>query len=249
MPNAFAELTIGNYSLQSKERVNRTDYAYTYKADITNTGDAVINASATVNSLSDKTKVTVDSLSFGSVGAKETVTSNDTFILTQDRRAAFNPDDLVWEITADPAVISDLPPDPGEAGKATLEGIDSDNDGVRDDIQRYIALTYPESEKVRVGSLQLAKAMQIAILGSSTKQKSISSSFYVNKSIECLSYLSKYGIDGSEVIANLIGKLVNTVDRYSAYSRYNQNLSGNSFRIPQYDRKSSCDFDPEKLLK
>jgi len=34
-----------------------------------------------------------------------------------------------------------LPPNPGEAGKATLQGIDSDNDGVRDDIQRYIALT------------------------------------------------------------------------------------------------------------
>jgi hypothetical protein len=42
-----------------------------------------------------------------------------------------------------------LPPDPGEAGKATIEGIDSDQDGLRDDIQRYIALTYPDSEKTR----------------------------------------------------------------------------------------------------
>ena len=42
-----------------------------------------------------------------------------------------------------------LPPDPGEAGKATLEGIDSDQDGIRDDIQRYIALTYPDSQKTR----------------------------------------------------------------------------------------------------
>jgi len=31
-----------------------------------------------------------------------------------------------------------LPPDPGEAGKATLTGIDVDRDGVRDDLQRYI---------------------------------------------------------------------------------------------------------------
>ena len=28
-------------------------------------------------------------------------------------------------------VVKGLPPDPGEAGKATLAGIDSDNDGVR----------------------------------------------------------------------------------------------------------------------
>jgi hypothetical protein len=35
-----------------------------------------------------------------------------------------------------------VPPDPGEAGKQTLEGIDSDNDGVHDDVQRWIVLTY-----------------------------------------------------------------------------------------------------------
>ena len=29
-----------------------------------------------------------------------------------------------------------LPPDPGEAGKLTLAGIDSNNDGVRDDLER-----------------------------------------------------------------------------------------------------------------
>ncbi|MCF6156788.1 MAG: hypothetical protein E3K36_16465 [Candidatus Brocadia sp.] len=31
-----------------------------------------------------------------------------------------------------------LPPDPGKAGKETLLGIDTDGDGVRDDIQRRI---------------------------------------------------------------------------------------------------------------
>ncbi len=28
-----------------------------------------------------------------------------------------------------------LPPDPGEVGKLTLQGVDSDEDGVRDDVQ------------------------------------------------------------------------------------------------------------------
>jgi len=52
-----------------------------------------------------------------------------------------------------------LPPDPGEAGKVTLEGIDSDGDGVRDDVQRYIALTYPDSEKTRLALTQHAKVV------------------------------------------------------------------------------------------
>lgn len=42
-----------------------------------------------------------------------------------------------------------LPPDPGEAGKATLAGIDSDNDGVRDDLQREIVFMYPGNDEVR----------------------------------------------------------------------------------------------------
>jgi hypothetical protein len=36
---------------------------------------------------------------------------------------------------------SSLPPDPGEAGLAILAGIDSDEDGVRDDVQRLLAVS------------------------------------------------------------------------------------------------------------
>ena len=42
-----------------------------------------------------------------------------------------------------------LPPDPGEAGKITLAGIDSNNDGVRDDLEREIVYMYPQNEEVR----------------------------------------------------------------------------------------------------
>ena len=42
-----------------------------------------------------------------------------------------------------------LPPDPGKAGKQTLMGVDSDGDGLRDDIQRYIYLTYPGKTNVQ----------------------------------------------------------------------------------------------------
>ena len=42
-----------------------------------------------------------------------------------------------------------LPLDPGEAGKQTLAGIDSNNDGVRDDLEREIVYMYPENEEVR----------------------------------------------------------------------------------------------------
>lgn len=53
-----------------------------------------------------------------------------------------------------------LPPDPGKAGKKTLMGIDSDSDGLRDDIQRYIYLTYPDQPNVQGALRQLALSLQ-----------------------------------------------------------------------------------------
>ena len=68
---------------------------------------------------------------------------------------------------------NELPPDPGEAGKTTLEGIDSDGDGLRDDIQRYIALTYPDSQKTRAALRQAAIALQKIILESPDEESAL----------------------------------------------------------------------------
>ena len=51
---------------------------------------------------------------------------------------------------------SGFPPDPGEAGKKSLEGIDSDHDGLRDDIQRWIYARFPNEPKKRATLKQLA---------------------------------------------------------------------------------------------
>ena len=47
-------------------------------------------------------------------------------------------------VLSDTPADDDLPPDPGEAGKKTIAGIDSDNDGVRDDVQRWIHFNFPK---------------------------------------------------------------------------------------------------------
>ncbi|MCJ2544664.1 hypothetical protein [Thermostichus vulcanus] len=57
-------------------------------------------------------------------------------------------------------LFPNLPPDPGEEGKRTLEGIDADGDGVRDDVQRAIYRLEPRDERKRRAMLQYAKALQ-----------------------------------------------------------------------------------------
>ena len=41
-----------------------------------------------------------------------------------------------------PEILKDLPPPEGEEGLKTLEGIDSNHDGVRDNVERYIKITF-----------------------------------------------------------------------------------------------------------
>ncbi|MGY4613324.1 hypothetical protein ACVWWY_001414 [Thermostichus sp. OS-CIW-38] len=61
-------------------------------------------------------------------------------------------------------LFPNLPPDPGEEGKQTLEGIDADGDGVRDDVQRWIYRRYPNDELKRKAMLRYAKALQASIV-------------------------------------------------------------------------------------
>jgi hypothetical protein len=109
------ELTIGNYSLVSKERVGRTEFNYIYHADVTNNGPDVRNVTATVTSASEHTTVIDGTLTFGEVSAQNTVTSSDrkpkasvseanTFTIRQGRRFPFDPEVLVWKVEAEPVL-------------------------------------------------------------------------------------------------------------------------------------------------
>jgi len=103
------DLTIGNHTLISKQRVGRTYYNYTYKADVTNSGSDVQNVTANLTSNSFHTTVVDRDLSFGDVGSGCTVTSSDTFIIQQDRRYPLDWADLVWNMQ-----FSAIPTEPVE---------------------------------------------------------------------------------------------------------------------------------------
>ncbi|MEQ1500431.1 MAG: hypothetical protein ABL917_03625 [Parcubacteria group bacterium] len=79
-------------------------------------------------------------------------------------------------ITAEQERLLGLPPDPGEAGKQTLVGIDSDKDGVRDDVQRWIGVEYSNSAESRAALLQHARAHQAfiaSVAASTTSSKEV----------------------------------------------------------------------------
>jgi hypothetical protein len=114
----------------------------------------------------------------------------------------------VINVTVDPFK---LPPDPGEAGNQTLEGIDSDGDGVRDDVQRYIAWTYPNIEQENALS-QYARALQKGI-GTSPSDDSPNQK---DTAIRCLIHV--FGPSEAErQSALLLSKTANTIERLRAW--------------------------------
>ena len=66
------------------------------------------------------------------------------------------------KLTMDDVMGTHLPPEPDSAlNNSTLEGIDVNRNGIRDDVELAIFKLYPDSAKIRSGALQYAKAMQM----------------------------------------------------------------------------------------
>jgi len=59
---------------------------------------------------------------------------------------------------------TNLPPIPDQAeNDATVEGIDKNNNGIRDDVELAIFKKYPNSAKIRAAALQYASALQMEL--------------------------------------------------------------------------------------
>lgn len=141
-----------------------------------------------------------------------------------------------------------LPPDPGEAGKTTLEGIDSDGDGVRDDIQRYIALTYPSSEKLRVALAQAAKAMQASLQYAENKERSITNTIEVFHGSDCLRFVLGGVSAEIDVSSRLRSVVLNTLARSKAWIKADSQFSGQTYQLtPVGQRRAMCAFDPDSM--
>ncbi|MDX1776330.1 MAG: hypothetical protein R3297_07085, partial [Desulfobulbales bacterium] len=139
-----------------------------------------------------------------------------------------------------------LPPDPGEAGKATLAGIDSDGDGIRDDIQRYIALNYPDSAKTRAALQQYTLALDKALMHSPDETSALNNTEIMHRASECLWYI--HSVQAIKMSDLLIAEYLNTVDRSRAYLDYNDKLGGHVFGSKDFaEYRSSCTFDPDLM--
>jgi hypothetical protein len=148
-----------------------------------------------------------------------------------------------------------LPPDPGNLGKVTLAGVDSNGNGVRDDVERYIAFTYPQSARQRASLTQFTIALQEEILGTGNDTLSRSNSEQVSNAVDCLNFTimsSDADVVGVRtayyIYLSLRATILNTPDRAKAYFQANSQL-GAMFRssVTFSEKAQRCMVNPSTL--
>lgn len=133
-----------------------------------------------------------------------------------------------------------FPKDPGSAGDKTLEGIDSDKDGVRDDLQRWIFARYPDDLKKRKALTQFAKDFQKEC-SETVQEKEINirsdESF---KAMACAEFV--FGIDQAYLEMDLVtAKTINTNERTKKYFQNDLVFSGHNFGSNFESDGSTCE--------
>jgi len=65
------------------------------------------------------------------------------------------------KLTMDDVMGKHLPPNPGALADQTVQGVDANNNGIRDDVELAVFDAYPKSAKTRAVLLQYALALQM----------------------------------------------------------------------------------------
>jgi len=160
--------------------------------------------------------------------------------------------DTETNTTQAPLVIDGytLPPMPDKAlNDSTLLGIDSNDNGVRDDVEIWIYTTY-EKPIERAVFMQSAKAYQIVI---EEPEEALGNLHYIHDAVDCISYYKRWAdLFGEELLIEKYRNIeeeispiqFNTKERFLSYQKYNHTLSGGVYSSAKpEDKKSKCDFN------
>ena len=166
---------------------------------------------------------------------------------------------IYWEVDG-----HRLPPEPDpKVNNATLLGIDSNHNGVRDDVERWIYDRYKNSHPVMIPlRMQAARAYQKIIVDPS---KAYETDKYMVDAQNCewaftSLWANAFGrkplvlIEPEDAIKEdkeLEYVQYNTTQRARAYANYNQTLSGGVFELEDPSEKwiENCDFNTTKFIE
>jgi hypothetical protein len=125
-----------------------------------------------------------------------------------------------------------------------VAGIDSNSNGVRDDVERYIALTYPSSSEAgtRSALTQYTKATQATLSDATDMAASKRRMEERIKALQCLH--AKRPSDANKLFAELRAQILNTKSRSTAYVMAEEQLGGFTLPLPSPNQRASACSSP-----
>ena len=145
-----------------------------------------------------------------------------------------------------------LPADPGPAGKKDVKGLDSNNNGIRDDVERYLEIVYNDPELAPVLDILKKEAVKYQKQLESWESKEMVLAISDENDIEgwCqITLLRKHFPENATSVRHLYEALVfNTYERLIAWNRINSYYSGMTFSMPDDEIISKeCNIPLEQL--
>ena len=148
-----------------------------------------------------------------------------------------------------------LPPEPDETlNNSTLLGVDVNNNGVRDDVERWIYEEYKEKHPVHIDiAMQAGRAYKKVL---ETPERALEIHDEVNSATTCqiyYKYEAKYFNEPILIQEDAVNKYFrlkiyyNTQERMNAYLQYDKLLSGGVYTLLEgKEQKAACDFNTSK---
>ncbi len=139
-----------------------------------------------------------------------------------------------------------LPPDPGEAGKQSVLGADIDNDGVRDDVQRFIVLTYSDNTLLQKALFEIAKHYQNTMQIENDKDVARDEYERFRKHYQCLNAVIN---NAYEYRRELKARFFNTFERSERHLKFHNLLVGyvSGGLPPKHEWRANCAFDSHSV--
>ena len=146
-----------------------------------------------------------------------------------------------------------LPPEPDpKINNSTLLGIDSNNNGVRDDVERLVYKTYKDKHPIHIDIAMQAGRGYKKVLETPERAKKIHNE--VGAASDCNWYFKAYAkyfneplLVNENVTDSVFFLYFNTKQRKNSYLKYDTLLSGDTYSLPAIeDMKAMCDFNTSK---
>lgn len=148
-------------------------------------------------------------------------------------------------ITMDDVIGKNLPPEPDQIeADATIEGIDANENGIRDDVELAIFEKYPNSARIRAAMLQYAMALQTELTKVSNSETLVAVIQEEDRGYFCVGdVLSKNLLDSES--GRIEGLVMNTESRTQKHKELFR-----KYMVSYGDVKGKqhCDIEPDTLL-